>query len=998
MGTSESLQAGSPAESPGGTEVLRSRDASFVVVGVGASAGGLEALSDLLANLPEKTGMAVVVVQHLDPQHESKLSNLLSRVTHLPVVEAMQDLAVQPDHVYIIPRNMTMTIAQGVLQLAFEEPRHEPAAVSGSAADAKGPNSPARWLPRWLRRPFRRATTSVAAGVSAPPDEGEVDRLRQELAAMRDYLQSVIEQKDTVIEEILCSNEELQSTNDELETAKEELQSVNEELVTVNEQLQSKNLELTRVSDDMTNLLGSANVPMVAVGVDLRIRKFTPAAGKVLNLLPADVGRPIGELKSVVEVSDLEALITGVIDTARSEEREVRDQAGHWYTLCIRPYRTAGNKIDGAVVVFGDIDEAKHAQMRLKESGEYAQSIVETVREPMLILTEDLRVKSANQSFYQTFRVKPEETENLFLYDLGSGQWNIPSLRTLLEDILPGHHTFEEHEVEHDFPVIGRRVMLLNARQVCPRDGASPLILLAFQDVTEHRRAELLRQSWERFRILTETMPQIIFTAKPNGVVDYFNRHWTEFTGLSSLSIENLSWTQFVHSADLEESLRRWQHCIDTGEPFQLEHRFQRSDGVYRWHLSRANALRDAGGNVLIWTGSSTDIDDQKCSESALKDADKHKNEFLAMLAHELRNPLAALDCGLSLLTGAGRESDRDWALTMAEHQVRLLTRMVNDLLDTSRITRGTFQLMRQRVRPAELIERAVDTVRHLAEAKEHHLHLTVAPNLPQLQADPARLEQVINNLLTNAVKFTPQGGRVEVSVVAEGGDLVVTVRDTGIGIAPDFLKRVFDPFVQVDTSLVRGRGGLGIGLTLVKAIVELHGGSVEARSDGLNRGCEIVVRLPTVGANNVNGSGPPSLENGPALAADGAPERRRILIVEDNLDYALGLRRLLESAGHELHICKDGLGALSQASAFAPDVILLDLGLPGMDGYEVARRMREDESLARARIVVISGYACEEDRRRSREIGVDEHLAKPVRFSELHRIVTETGRGSIRR
>ena len=645
------------------------------------------------------------------------------------------------------------------------------------------------------------------------------------------------------------------------------------------------------------------------------------------------------------------------------------------------------------MVVYGDIDEAKQAQMRLKESGEYAQSIVETVREPMLILTEDLRVKSANQSFYQTFRVKPEETENLFLYDLGSGQWNIPSLRTLLEDILPGHHTFEEHEVEHDFPVIGHRVMLLNARRVCPRDGAAPLILLAFQDVTEHRRAELLRQSWERFRILTETMPQIIFTAKPNGVVDYFNRHWTEFTGLSSLSIENLSWTRFVHPADLEESLRRWQHCIDTGEPFQLEHRFQRCDGVYRWHLSRANALRDAAGNVLIWTGSSTDIDDQKCSENALKDADKHKNEFLAMLAHELRNPLAALDCGLSLLTGASHESDRDWALTMAEHQVRLLTRMVNDLLDTSRITRGTFQLQRERVRPAELIERAVDTVRHLAEAKEHHLHLTVAPNLPLLQADPARLEQVINNLLTNAFKFTPQGGRVEVSVVAEGGDLVVTVRDTGIGIAPDFLTHVFDPFVQVDTSLVRGRGGLGIGLTLVKAIVELHGGSVEARSDGLNRGCEIVVRLPTVGADNVNGSGPPSLENGPALAANGAPERRRILIVEDNLDYALGLRRLLESAGHEVHICKDGLGALSQAPAFAPDMILLDPGLPGMDGYEVARRMRADESLARARIVVISGYACEEDRRRSREIGVDEHLAKPVRFSELLRIVTETGR-----
>ena len=595
---------------------------------------------------------------------------------------------------------------------------------------------------------------------------------------MRDYLQSVIEQKDTVNEElksaneeILSSNEELLSTNEELETAKEELQSINEELVTVNEQLQSRNLELTRVSDDMTNLLGSANVPIVAVGVDLRIRKFTPAAGKVLNLLPADVGRPIGELKSVVEVSDLEALITGVIDTVRTEEREVRDRAGHWYMLCIHPYRTLENKIDGAVVVFGDIDEAKHAQMRLKESGEYAQSIVETVREPILILTEDLRVKSANQSFYQTFRVKPEETENLLLYDLGSGQWNIPSLRTLLEDILPGHHTFEEHEVEHHFPVIGHRVMLLNARQVCPRDGASPLILLAFQDVTEHRRAEQLRPSLERFRILTETMPQIIFTAKPNGVVDYFNRPWTEFTGLSSESIENLSWTRFVHPADLEENLHRWQHSIDTGDPFQFEHRFRRSDGVYCWHLTRANALRDADGHVLIWTGSSTDIDDQKRSEDALKEADAHKNQFLAMLAHELRNPLAALDCGLSLVTGGGDKSDRDWALAMAEHQVRLLTRMVNDLLDTSRITRGTFQLKRERVRPAELIERAVDTVRHLNQAQGHHLHVAMAPELPQLEADPARLEQVVCNLLTNAIKFTPPDGRIEVSVGAEGGE-----------------------------------------------------------------------------------------------------------------------------------------------------------------------------------------------------------------------------------
>jgi signal transduction histidine kinase len=266
-------------------------------------------------------------------------------------------------------------------------------------------------------------------------------------------------------------------------------------------------------------------------------------------------------------------------------------------------------------------------------------------------------------------------------------------------------------------------------------------------------------------------------------------------------------------------------------------------------------------------------IERKRIIEEALKEAETRRNEFLAMLAHELRNPLAALDCGLALLGAAGRESDREWALTMAEHQVRLLARLVEDLLDTSRITRGTFQLRRERVRPAELIERAVDTMRHSTQIKGHRLHVVVGPNLPQLEADPSRLEQVIVNLLNNAFKFTPQGGRVEVSAVAEGGELVLRVRDTGNGITPDFLPHIFEPFVQAEATQERLRGGLGVGLALVKAIVELHGGSVEARSEGLHLGSEFVVRLPTIGADDVVGSGPSSLQDRPCLGVDGAPE-----------------------------------------------------------------------------------------------------------------------------
>lgn len=619
---------------------------------------------------------------------------------------------------------------------------------------------------------------------------------------------------------------------------------------------------------------------------------------------------------------------------------------------------------------------------------------METIREPLLILTGDLKVKSANQSFYTTFRGKPEEILNNFLYDLGSGEWDIPPLRRLLEEVLARERTIEEYEVEHDFPLIGHKVMLLNARRVCLRDSTQPLILLAIEDVTERRRAEAaLRHSVDRFRFLAESIPQIIFTARPDGGVDYFNQHWSDFTGLSSESVENRNWTRFVHPDDAEETLREWQHSIETGEPFDHEHRFLRSDGKFAWHLSRANALRDAGGSVLIWTGSSTNIDEQKTSEVAFQEADHHKNQFLAMLAHELRNPLAALDCGLSLLGGQDHESDRLWALTMAEHQVQLLTRMVDDLLDTSRITRGSLNLRKQRVRPAEVIERAGETVRQIADAQGIDLQIAIPADLPQLHGDPARLEQAVSNLLTNAIKFTPRGGRIDVIARLEGSDLVLIIRDNGIGIAPDFLPHVFEPFMQVDTSLVRGRGGLGIGLTLVKAIIELHNGSVEAHSPGLNLGSEIVVRLPTVTADEVVGSPPPSAIDRPSRELLQETRRRRVLIVEDNQDYALGVRRMLQSAGHEVLICNDGRAGVSQAIDFGPEVVLLDLGLPGMDGYEVARRMRENESLARTKIVIISGYACEEDRRRSKEIGVDEHLAKPVRIVDLLRVISDDKR-----
>ena len=317
------------------------------------------------------------------------------------------------------------------------------------------------------------------------PAEQQIARLTQELAASREYLQSVIEQQQAANEELQSANEEaqsaneeLQSINEELETSKEEIQSTNEELATVNDESQTRNLELGRINNDLVNLLSSVQTTIVMLGHDLRIRRFTPMAEKMLNLIPTDVGRPISDIKLNLAIPDLEALLVEAIDTVNIKEREVQDRKGRWYSLRIRPYKTLENKIDGAVMMFIDVDTLRRAQ-------EFAENIVETVREPLLVLDADLRVWRANRSFYQTFKVTAAETEKCLIYDLGNGQWNIPELRRLLEEILPRNNSFEDFLVEFDFGRIGRKSMLLNARRLVQDSDGSRWILLAIEGTTE---------------------------------------------------------------------------------------------------------------------------------------------------------------------------------------------------------------------------------------------------------------------------------------------------------------------------------------------------------------------------------------------------------------------------------------------------------------------------------------------------------------------------------
>jgi signal transduction histidine kinase len=382
-----------------------------------------------------------------------------------------------------------------------------------------------------------------------------------------------------------------------------------------------------------------------------------------------------------------------------------------------------------------------------------------------------------------------------------------------------------------------------------------------------------------------------------------------------------------------------------------------------------------------------------------IQQADRQKNEFLSMLAHELRNPLAPIRNAAAILRTADDDPvNRRWAACVIDRQVCHMVRMVDDLLDISRINRGKIRLRRETVDLADIIAQAVEASRPDVASRRHDLTVVLPPDPPRVDGDPTRLAQVVTNLLNNAAKYTEPGGRIRLAVETDGGpfgDAVIRVRDTGIGIPPDMLTAVFDLFTQVDNSLDHSEGGLGIGLTLVRRIVDLHGGSVQAHSDGPGRGSEFVVRLPLArrAAEPTEG---PTLNGKNGQAAD-RPEKptRRVLVVDDNTDGAESLAQLLRLDGHAVEVAHDGPAALDAAAEFRPQVMVLDIGLPGMDGFEVARRLRARPDGRDLVLVALTGYGRDDDRALSRAAGFDHHLVKPAELDALRRILTLTPTGA---
>jgi len=451
-----------------------------------------------------------------------------------------------------------------------------------------------------------------------------IDNLQKELAETKEYLQAVMEEQEsaneevkTANEEILSSNEELQSTNEELETAKEELQSSNEELITANDELQNRNAEVSLLNNDLINLLSSINMPVIMMGTDLVIRRITPQAEKALNIIPSDIGRPISKIKLNVDIPDLEKILLDVIESLHPKTFEIKSREGNWYSAYIRPYRTLDNKIDGVVAIFVDITERKKAQQTIEEARAYAENIVETIREPLIVLSADLKVISANRSFYQTFKVNHKETQGRFIYDLGNRQWDIPALRKLLEEILPKNNTFDNYEIEHDFESIGPKAMLLNARRL----ETDQMILITIEDITERKRAEEeIKQGNERFQLVCRGTHDAVWDWNLQTNDLWWNENFQTLFGYRAEEIEPgiESWTNRIHPEDLDRVVTGIHAVIDAGKVFWSDqYRVRRKDGSHLEIYDQGYVMRDASGNPVRMIGAMQDITERKRAEEA---------------------------------------------------------------------------------------------------------------------------------------------------------------------------------------------------------------------------------------------------------------------------------------------------------------------------------------------------------------------------------------------
>ncbi len=685
-------------------------------------------------------------------------------------------------------------------------------------------------------------------------------------------------------------------------------------------------------------------------------------------------------------------------------ERPIDDSAA--------PIRRQEGEIVGCVLVFRDVTEQRRAVRVLQESEARKAAIFETALDCIISIDHEGTIIEFNAAAERTFGHQREDV-------LG---------RELAEVIIPLAYRkphrkgLARYLTTGEGPVLNQRLELSALRADgtefpveltvtrIPVNGP-PQFTAYLRDITKRKRAVAeLRESEQRFRILFDLGPVAIFSCDREGVVQNYNRRAAELWGrepkCGDISEKYCGSLQLYHPDGrlLPHAESPIIEVLRTGVTVRdAEVLIQRPDGSRISVLVTFSPLETELGEISGAITAFYDITERKRLENELRkvavelsEADHRKDEFLAMLAHELRNPLAPIRNAVQIVKLAkGNEAAVQSAAEAIERQVNHMVRLVDDLLDVNRISRGKIELRLERVALASVIEQAIETSRPMIDAAGHELSVSLPPQPIYLHADGVRLAQVFSNLLNNSCKYSEREGRISLAAERKGSDVLVSVKDTGVGIPAAMLPKVFEMFTQVDRSLERSQGGLGIGLSLVKSLVQMHGGSVEVFSEGPGHGSTFIVRLPVMasGGRLASETQPPDTSHQPAQyqGAD-APRspHRRILVVDDNRDSAQTLAMLLKITGNETRLAHDGLEAVAAATEFRPEVVLLDIGLPKLNGYEVARKIREQPWGESMVLVALTGWGQDEDRQKSKDAGFNGHMVKPVDYAALMKLLAE--------
>jgi PAS domain S-box-containing protein len=654
------------------------------------------------------------------------------------------------------------------------------------------------------------------------------------------------------------------------------------------------------------------------------------------------------------------------------------------------PHRDTSGRVDGFVVLVTDISAIKCAERALRRSEHMlAESqIAAHVGSWEAVLDDDNNQTSLRWSD-ENYRIFGLEPGVKLHYEDFRDAVHPDDRERMATNASVGIARGGRFEKEHRIVRPDGTIRVIQGWTSVEEDaGGRPVRLLGTcQDVTEHRLVEqALRLSEERYRSLVGAITSVVWTTGADGQFVEPQALWESYTGQPWGQHQGRGWIDAIHPEDRADVERLYDEAAADGLERSDCRVWHAPSGNYRHCERSAVAIRNPDGSIREWIGTLVDVHERERALQDLKEADRQKDEFLAMLSHELRNPLAPILSAVEIL----RHVDPgDPALSakyrgVIERQVNLMKRLLDDLLDVARVSQGKIALQKELLDLGGLLLHAVEVSRPLIAEKQQRLSVSSAPGTILVDADATRLVQVFANLLNNAAKYSDHGGHIELEMTVTEQEALVRVRDDGIGMAPELLDRVFDLFVQETRSLDRAQGGLGIGLTMVRSLVRMHGGSVRALSDGPGHGSEVLVRLPRAAAGALVAI--PRAPSGPLLPR--TPDPLRILVVDDNADAARMLGELLSLMGHQVTLAPDGPTALSLLAAAAPELVLIDIGLPVMDGYTLAGALR-GAGLVRAALVAVTGYGREEDLQRSREAGFDHHLVKPIDLATLRRITS---------